>query len=179
MKKITILVILFLSKSSIWGFTNEPAVSLFKNNSFIVEFSGHNRSLLSLNYEHKVYSYRNNFIVTLRSGIGYSPGTTIDNIKGKGIVCLPLILSSFLGSGNHFFTFGTSYTLALGQDRIDYSYAPPEIYKKVESAFIVKAGYRYYNKSGALFDVYPLLQWTDNPSHYFSWGFGLAIGLGW
>src|ERR1044071_5435022 len=55
----------------------------FKKHEIFMELAGHSRSIFSLNYQHLLFNLNNGVFLTLRSGIGYTPGLVVRNIKRK------------------------------------------------------------------------------------------------
>ncbi|MDI3318387.1 hypothetical protein [Pinibacter soli] len=116
-------------------------------------------------------------IYTLSSGLGFNPGSEYNGKKMKGTSFIPLTFYGLFGGKSSFAQLGVGYTAAFGPEFIDSTGSPPVIYKKFESAYIVSLGYRYMNKYGTILQGYPLLQWTNNPSNKFSFGFGFFFGF--
>jgi len=148
----------------------------YQKNAIAVEALGHSRSLISVNYERFLKPQMKNFLFSFRTGIGYTPGTDIGSKRLQGAAYVPLVLSALVGNKKHFAQFGLGYTAAFGHNFVDSTTSPPTIYQKFESAYIISLGYRYMNYHGVMIQLYPLLQWTNNPTDKFAVGFGLSIG---
>jgi len=147
----------------------------FKKNSVFVEVFGHNRGLFSVNYE-RLFRLTGDFIFySARTGVGYTPGMDIKDKHLGGSIYLPIVFSVLAGNKAHYAQLGASYTVAFGHDFIDSTTYPPTVYQKFESAYIISLGYRYMRR-GFMAQLFPLLQWTNNPSSKFTVGFGLSIG---
>lgn len=144
-------------------------------NAIIVEGLGHSRALIALNYERIFYIEKEFIFYGIRTGIGYTPGINIRNERLKSSKYIPLLLSLNAGKKHNYAQLGIGYNAAFGHDFIDSTTTPASVYKKFESAFIISLGYRYMN-NGTIFQIYPLLQWRNNPSSKFAVGFGLSIG---
>jgi hypothetical protein len=148
----------------------------YQKNAITVEALGHSRGLVSINYERLFKPQGDNILFSIRTGVGYTPGINIGSKRLKGSAYVPLVLSLLAGKKSHFAQFGLGYTAAFGHDFVDSTTSPPTIYQKFESAYIVSLGYRYMNNHGMVAQIYPLLQWTNNPTSKFAVGFGLSIG---
>lgn len=169
-------IILFLFPS-VRLYCQSAAVPVeYPKNDITVEALGHSRGLISINYERFFKPQMNNFIFSTRTGVGYTPGINIGSKRLKGSAYVPLVLSALVGKKNHFAQVGVSYTAAFGHDFVDSTTSPPTIYQKFESAYIVSLGYRYMSYHGIVAQIYPLLQWTNNPTSKFAVAFGLSIG---
>lgn len=144
-------------------------------NLMTAEVSGHSQSLFSVNYE-RIFRLNPHFLYALRTGVGYTPGLTIRTEKHKGTLTIPLVYSLLAGTRKHYIQLGVGYTAAFGQDYVDSTTTTPTIHQKFESAFILSLGYRYM-WNGFVGQVYPLFQWTNNPTNRFSVGGGLSIGV--
>ncbi|MDI3318349.1 hypothetical protein [Pinibacter soli] len=139
---------------------------------------GHNRGIISVNYERKIYASKpQTFFYNLSTGVGYTPGGKSYDKQIPGSCYVPLTMYCLVGKKASFAQIGIGYTAAFGPDFVDSTGAPPVIHKKFESAYTLSLGYRYMNKYGTIIQGYPLLQWTDNPSNEFSIGFGIFLGF--
>jgi len=176
MNKAILVLFCSLNLSISYGQSDSAYYSLFKKQNLAYELAGHSRSLFSINYERSICNFKNTFFIALRTGGGITPPITINEKKQKPIYCVPVVASLYAGKKHHYLSFGVGYNASFGYNATDSSTNPPTIYQSFESAFIVRMGYRYCDKSGFIVEAYPILQWTNNPSNDFAVGFGLAFG---
>ncbi len=144
-------------------------------NFLLVEVFGHSSSLFSANYEKILVLPLSSHFCSFRAGIGYSPGITIGSNRHKGVITTPLVFSLLFGKKKNYVQLGIGYTSAFGENWIDSTTTNPTIYQKFESAYILSLGYRYIWKAFT-FQIYPLVEWTTNPSSRFSIGGGISLG---
>jgi hypothetical protein len=174
MKYIVGIVFIFLFKLTYCQ--TDSSSRNFQHQAIFVGGLGHSRGLFSVNYEF-LFRLRNPFfLLTFSTGIGYTPGINVNNEKLRGTVYIPGVVSAVIGKKNHFLQLGAGYTAGFGQGYIDSISRPSVIYQQYESAYIVSAGYRYMNRHGTIVQLYPLFQWTNNPSDRFAVSFGFFIG---
>ena len=143
--------------------------------SLFCEVAGSSRSIISLNYERIFYIPKvENLYLSIRTGLGYTPGIKSKNLKGTTSVPATV---SFLYGRKHFVVLGIDYTSTFGQDFVDTTYTPAKLYLKYESSIILNLAYRYMQYKGVMFEITPVsLIWTNNPSSKFIWGFGFGVG---
>ena len=180
MKKIVVfllfLPIMFFVVSDVHALTKDTLTD--SNQSVLLEFSGLNAGLWSINYERTILHLGKYATFCARSGIGHVPGYEASSNKWiNGIWTVPIIISAFIGNKRHHLILGCSYTASFSSNQIDSSNSPPTIYKRFESAFIIRAGYRYASKRGIIIEAYPVWLLTKNEANYFFTGFGASFGL--
>jgi len=171
------LVFLFAGYSQYACCQSDTDGAANSKNTVTAELFGHSRSLISVNYERLTKPFKEYFIFSLRTGIGYSPGLEVDEErKLKGITAIPVVASLLVGGYDHYVQLGIGYTASFGEDYVDTTVNPEKVYQKFESAYIVSLGYRYMEVDGLTAQAYPMLVWSDNPSSKFSFSFGVALG---
>ena len=147
----------------------------FDRNTLTFEVFGHSRSIFSLNYE-RLFKLSPYSSYTFRTGIGYVPGDSIRLVRHKGTVTIPLVLTTLVGKKKNYLQLSAGYSASFGESYIDSTYTLPQIHQKFESAFIVSLGYRRMSED-LVIQIFPLLQWTNNPTSKFGFGFGFSIGF--
>lgn len=150
-------------------------------NNLFVEIGGHSRSLYSANYEHKFNTSHKYLAFSARLGVGYTPGTG-ERDKGtytKSGITIPFVLSTLVGSRNHFAQVGVSYTPSFGNTFLSVGGKSSIKYQDYESAYIISCGYRYVDVGGFNLQVFPALVFTNNLSRRFGFLFGIGAGWSW
>lgn len=175
MRIIPVLIFFFLNQFS-YGQSGDTVRTTCRN-AFLGELGGNSRSLMSLNYERLFsLSHETPFYFSLRTGVGYTPGS--EDRKIKTTVSVPLVASLLVGvADKHFMHFALGYTASFGNDAIDSTYSPPRHYQKYERAYIVRLGYRFMERKNVLVEAAPVAIWTNNPTSKFEWSFGIGLGL--
>lgn len=149
--------------------------SVLARNTFTTEIFGHGQGIISLNYE-RIFVASPRFLFTLRSGVGFTPGVTVKNVKQKGVLSIPIVCSFLYGKKESYFQLSAGYTADFGPAFIDSAFNPPDIHQKYQANYIISAGYRYM-WNGFVGQAYPLIQWTNNPSNRFFIGGGVSLGV--
>jgi hypothetical protein len=127
-----------------------------------LEVLGHTRSIISLNYEKSIVTFKDNLSLNARIGLGYnSSGRNLNNEKLNNTVFVPSVLLIRYGKKSHYVNMGLGFSAAFSRNLTDNSINPPYNYPRFESAYSLSVGYIFL-RNNLFIQVYPVFINTIN-----------------